>query len=383
MTTPETDEKPASSPLGAEREKLREAGYNEAEIGQILVARALGSSGQLANAPTGQGVLSGTLSSVMAIGSYARGTVFTIRNDLATIFDRTALASARVGAAVMLLFKVAVISVLAFAGWQEWRQHIIYETEITKINVEKVLAESCSARMKALTDFTSGQDLDKSASPEVKQLYLDCNPYGRVRSSGEGLQPATPTPLDALTRDDVLAAYAEQHEACKYLTTQEPANPEQVTRCKAAIAKALTAHEMHAAWWNLWGADESPIWPYFKGGWLFVALCLLAANLHNWRSYRRDDAQFRRFDDYWGNNPIRMVMRFFGGIHKFVNDNLPWPVALFIRTIYVTWIVLSVVWVGGFLYVSTLIKIALATVALWLLSNLGNKAQVHAGGRPA
>src|ERR1700682_4778501 len=115
MAPPEHDDKPASSPLDAEREKLRKAGYNETEMSQILVARALGSSGPAA-APTSQGVLSGTLNSVLAIGSYARGTVFTIRHDLATIFDATALASARVGAAVILVFKVAVISVLAFAG---------------------------------------------------------------------------------------------------------------------------------------------------------------------------------------------------------------------------------------------------------------------------
>jgi hypothetical protein len=324
--------------------------------------------------------MSGTLSSVMAIGSYARGTVFTIRHDLATIFDRTALASARVGAAVMLVFKVAVISVLAFAGWQEWRQHIIYETEITRINVEKVLAESCSARMKALTDYMSGQDLGKAVSPEVKQLYLDCNPYSRVPSSGEGFRPATTTPLNAPTRDDVLAAIAEMQEVCNN-SFKEPANAELSKRCRAAIEKEETTHKQHAAWWNLWGADESPVWPYFKGGWLFVALCLLAANLHNWRGYRRDRQKYARFDEYWSNNPIRMVMRFFAGIHKFVNDNWPWPVALLIKIIYVTWIVLSVVWIGGFLSMvsnGTPLKIALTTtVVLWLLSYLGNKAQPH------
>ena len=50
MAAPEHDDDPRSSPLDAEREKLRKAGYNETEISQILVARALGSSGSAARA---------------------------------------------------------------------------------------------------------------------------------------------------------------------------------------------------------------------------------------------------------------------------------------------------------------------------------------------
>jgi TPR repeat protein len=159
MASPEQGDKPATSPLDAEREKLRKAGYNETEISQILVARALSSSGHSEDAPTGQGVMSGTLSSVMAIGSYARGTVFTIRHDLATIFDRTALASARVGSAVMLVFKVAVISVLAFAGWQEWQRHIISEPDIAKqqtVNLTEQ-AKNAPVRENAIADNVAQQ----------------------------------------------------------------------------------------------------------------------------------------------------------------------------------------------------------------------------------
>ena len=45
MTSPDNDDKRTSPPLDAERERLRSAGYSDTEISQILVARALNSSG--------------------------------------------------------------------------------------------------------------------------------------------------------------------------------------------------------------------------------------------------------------------------------------------------------------------------------------------------
>ncbi len=160
MAALEHDDKPGSSPLDAEREKLRKAGYNDTEISQILVARALGSSGSAADAPTSQGVLSNVVSSVVAIGSYARGTVFTIRDDLETIFDVAASASARVGAAVILVFKVAVLSVLAYAGWQEWQQHIISTTERAAAEASKASNEAKIIQQRTAVDtmvMTPGQ----------------------------------------------------------------------------------------------------------------------------------------------------------------------------------------------------------------------------------
>src|SRR6266851_1051208 len=176
MTPPGHDDQPASSPLDAEREKLRKAGYNDTEISQILVARALGSSGPAADVSTsGQGVLSGAVSSFVAIGSYARSTVFTIRHDLATIFDAAASASARVGAAAMLVFKVAVISVLAYAGWQEWRQHIISATEIAESQARKIRAEECSARVESAAKNMRLSDLENGIYSN-EELARDCDP---------------------------------------------------------------------------------------------------------------------------------------------------------------------------------------------------------------
>src|SRR5216683_3903425 len=177
MAPPENDDKPASSPLDAEREKLRKAGYNETEISQILVARAMGSSGPAADVTTAaQGVLSNTIGSVVAIGSYARSTIFTIKHDLATIFDRTAQASGRVGAMLMLVFKLAVVSVLAFAGWQEWRQHIISATEIAESQVRKIKAEECIARVESAAKNMRLGDVMNGTYQGDENLDRDCDP---------------------------------------------------------------------------------------------------------------------------------------------------------------------------------------------------------------
>ena len=270
MASPEQGDKPATSPLDAEREKLRKAGYNETEISQILVARALGSSGHSADAPAGQGVMSGTLSSVMAIGSYARGTVFTIRHDLATIFDRTALASARVGSAVMLVFKVAVISVLAFAGWQEWQQHIINETKITATNVDKVRAEFCTARVRAFLDSASRDTLLKGnveLAHECGQTY-DAAVKGAINAAEIAAAQADKAKADAcnarlqqltqnMSVDDLRAlsnnqrpspagarAFEQYNKDCNPQDDNDPIDPAREAQCDAR-SKAIVSDLDH------------------------------------------------------------------------------------------------------------------------------------------
>jgi len=218
MTPPGHDDQPASSPLDAEREKLRKAGYNDTEISQILVARALGSSGPAADVSTsGQGVLSGAVSSFVAIGSYARSTVFTIRHDLATIFDAAASASARVGAAAMLVFKVAVISVLAYAGWQEWRQHIISATEIAESQARKIRAEECSARVESAAKNMRLSDLENGIYSN-EELARDCDPnYAHRKALEAACSTKLNTIIDAistLTTDELNAKLEEHKKSC-------------------------------------------------------------------------------------------------------------------------------------------------------------------------
>jgi hypothetical protein len=58
------------------------------------------------------------------------------------MFDGAATASARAGAAASLAVKTIVILVLGYAAWQEWRQHIIYSTEIAREQAEKIRVET-------------------------------------------------------------------------------------------------------------------------------------------------------------------------------------------------------------------------------------------------
>jgi TPR repeat protein len=244
MATPEHDEKPASPPLEAERERLRKAGYTDTEISQILVARALGSSGHSADAPTSQGVLSGTLSSVMAIGSYARGTVFTIRHDLATIFDATALASARVGAAAMLVFKVAVIAVLAYAGWQEWHQHIISATEIADSQARKIRAEECSARIKAIIDSVPINKLGEAT--EIVQRDCDPTYAARAKTCDDRFQVIL-NDIDHMDGNDPAALNAmtekikEHKSECVITDAQSQAAAEKAAKFRTESDKAKKA----------------------------------------------------------------------------------------------------------------------------------------------
>jgi hypothetical protein len=140
VSSPE-EVKPAAIGLDAEREALRKAGYTEAEISQILIARA---SQQPAGA-AGQGVMSNVLSSIVAVASHARVLIPTFRKDMETVFNSTATVSVRAGATVSLTVKAIVVFVLGFAAWQEWKQHIIYSTEIAEQQARKLSADAAAA----------------------------------------------------------------------------------------------------------------------------------------------------------------------------------------------------------------------------------------------
>jgi hypothetical protein len=135
----ERQNQPAATPLDAEREALRKAGYTDAEVSQILVTRA--ASQQPAGA-AGQGVMSNVLSSIVAVGSHARALIPTFRKDVETVFDRAATTSARAGATASLAVKAVVIAVLGYAAWQEWNQHIISATERAAADARRAQVEA-------------------------------------------------------------------------------------------------------------------------------------------------------------------------------------------------------------------------------------------------
>ena len=142
MSSPDQEHKSDSTSLDAERARLRSAGYTDAEISQIMIARA---SQQPAAAS--QGALSNALSSIVAVAGHARAAIPTFRNDVATVFDASATVSARAGATASLAVKAIVILVLSYAAWQEWRQNRIYATETAASQARKIRAEECSARL--------------------------------------------------------------------------------------------------------------------------------------------------------------------------------------------------------------------------------------------
>jgi hypothetical protein len=140
MPSPDQEHKSDSTSLDAERARLRSAGYTDAEVSQILIARA---SPQPAGA--GQGALSNVLSSIVAVGGHARALLPTFRQDVETMFDGGATASKRAGATASLAVKATVILVLGYAAWQEWKIHIIYASETAEAQAQKAKVEAKGA----------------------------------------------------------------------------------------------------------------------------------------------------------------------------------------------------------------------------------------------
>src|SRR5580704_18921013 len=141
MSSPDQEHKSDSTSLDAERARLRSAGYTDAEISQILIAQA---SQQPAG--TGQGVMSNVLSSILGVASHARALIPTFRKDVETVFDRTAMASARAGATASLAVKAIVILVLGYAAWQEWQIHIIAAPQQATAQAQKAIADAAVAK---------------------------------------------------------------------------------------------------------------------------------------------------------------------------------------------------------------------------------------------
>jgi hypothetical protein len=141
MPSPDQEHKPEATSLDAERARLRSAGYTDAEVSQILIARV---SQQPAG--TGQGALSNVLSSIVAVAGHARAIIPTFRKDVETMFDGGAAASTRAGATASLAVKAVVILVLGYAAWQEWRIHIAYNPELTRQQLLKATADTLIAQ---------------------------------------------------------------------------------------------------------------------------------------------------------------------------------------------------------------------------------------------
>lgn len=202
MPSPE-EGKPAAAPLDAERETLRKAGYTEAEVSQILIARA---SQQPAGA-TGQGVMSNVLSSLVAVGSYARTMIFSFRKDAATMFDGVATASARVGATASLAVKAIVVLVLGYAAWQEWQQHVMSATEIAR-------SEAIIKRQHAEAAVEAGRPLCSAKAQAELLMTADESATAENKKALDALCDESPEPAAARIQKFLAAIRAGQPARC-------------------------------------------------------------------------------------------------------------------------------------------------------------------------
>ncbi len=158
-TAPEAKETPKPSALEIERARLRKDGFSDPEISQILIARETGAA---SSAGLGSGVVTGVLNNLGAVAAHARNIIPGLKADLAHLLDGEASAAARLGAAVTLVLKAAVIAVLAYVVSLEFSQ--------LQSMVAKTKAEACSARMSMIANT-----LSPSEWPEANAQYeKDC-----------------------------------------------------------------------------------------------------------------------------------------------------------------------------------------------------------------
>jgi uncharacterized protein YecT (DUF1311 family) len=259
MATPEAEDKPAPSPLDAERAKLRQDGYTDAEISQILIARAAGGSEQSIGAGA-QGVLSNVLSSLVAVSSHARAALPSFRRDVATIFDGTAPAPARAGASASLVVKVVVIAVLGYAAWQEWRQHVISATEIAAANAKKAHAEECSARIKAIIDsvpmnkiLEATDIVQRDCDPTYAARTEDCDKkFQAILNDIDHMDGSDPTALSAMTdkvnkHKSECVITDEQREAAATKAKKSRVEGEKANKAAAIVGRMREIYQIKEA----------------------------------------------------------------------------------------------------------------------------------------
>jgi hypothetical protein len=157
----EAKEAPKPSALETERARLRKDGFSDPEISQILIARETGAS---SSAGLGSGVVTGVLNNLGAVAAHARNIIPGLKADLAHLLDGEASAAARLGAAVTLVLKAAVIAVLAYVVSLEFSQ--------LQSMAAKTKAEACSARMAMIANTLSPDQWGKANA----EYNRDCAP---------------------------------------------------------------------------------------------------------------------------------------------------------------------------------------------------------------
>ncbi|WP_280706412.1 hypothetical protein [Bradyrhizobium sp. BR13661] len=141
----------------AERERLANSGYSEAEISQILIAREarLGFGAQ--------GAASGVVSNLTAVMGHVRNFLPGLKADFERMLNTRSSFSARIEAAVVVALKAFVVAVLCYIVSLECAQ--------LKASVDKARAEACIERQKNAINFSTMSEL---MSGHVRELEKDC-----------------------------------------------------------------------------------------------------------------------------------------------------------------------------------------------------------------
>lgn len=166
MASQEAEDNPAATPLDAERERLRKAGYTDTEISQILIARE---TARHSSESAGHGVMTGVASNLAAAAGYVRNFIPGIVADTKTLGNSTATAMTRSQAAGYLVLKAAVVIVIAYVVWQEFSQ--------LQSMTARATAEACIARQKLLVDtmpMNESSSQYKQWQSHYAEFHHDC-----------------------------------------------------------------------------------------------------------------------------------------------------------------------------------------------------------------
>ena len=135
--------------VDGERARLAKAGYSEAEISQILIARE--TSGQAGPGGAGQGVLTGVLSNLTAVMGHVRNFLPSLKADFVRMLNPRSSFGARIEAATTVALKASMVAVLAYIVSLECAQ--------LKAGVDRARAEACIARQKNAINFSTMNEL--------------------------------------------------------------------------------------------------------------------------------------------------------------------------------------------------------------------------------
>ncbi len=155
-----SETEPPRNSVEGERVRLRKAGFTDAEISQILIARETGQSGGF----NVHGVLTGVLNNLTAVMGHARNFVPGLKADIANVLAPRSSFGQRIGGAVNLALKACVIGVLVYVVQLEFVQ--------LRAMVEKTKAEACSAKAKNILDSVPMNRIGEA----VELLAKECAP---------------------------------------------------------------------------------------------------------------------------------------------------------------------------------------------------------------